>query len=180
MKKTAVNNPVLEKDIMRYKKNKLAANLALGGLACDCIYFMFFYAWVGGKLAANVQTFYYNWSIAFDVIYNLFFLLTMFLCSEEVKNYKRKLFVLQLVIGVLQIARIFWLPLTGLIAGALEIGSFMIQVIALALSGALVIASAVIGYLRSVNLEKFEKSVAAGEVDLDAALKETEGGEANA
>jgi hypothetical protein len=189
MKKQVTSNPVIEKDVLRYRKNKLSANLALLGLVFGCIYFMVLYAQVKN------ENFYYTWAIAFDVIYNLFFLLLTFLLSEEVKNYRRKLFVLQMILGALQIARIFWLPLTGFINNAVEISSFLWMALSLACSGGLIIASGIIGYIRSKSLEEFTAQVEKGEVDLDAALASegdafatnkvdsdntTEGGETNA
>ena len=81
----APKNPVIQKDIMRYKKNKFGANLAILGLAVGCLYFLVLYAQVKNN------DFYYTWQIAFDVIYNLFFLLFVFLFSEQVKNYKNGL-----------------------------------------------------------------------------------------
>lgn len=168
-------NPVIQNDIMRYKKNKFASSLALLGLAFGCVYFMVLYA--------QVNDVYYTWEIAFDVIYNLFFLLLTFLLSEQVKNYNRKLFPLQMVIGALQVARIFWLPLTGITAEVpIPTGSFIAMVVALAGSGALIIASGLIGLFRSLSVEKFMKKLENGEVDLDKELKEetTVGGEVNA
>jgi hypothetical protein len=172
MKKQVIQNPVIEKDILRYRKNKLASNLALLGLVFGCIYFMVFFAQVKN------DNFYYKWSIAFDVIYNLFFLLLTFLFSEEVKNYRRNLFPVQMILGVLQIARIFWLPLTGYTNGAIEISSFLWLTFSLALSGACIIASGIIGFIRSKNLENFVAEIENGQVDLDAALKEVEEEEA--
>lgn len=163
-------NPILQKDIMQYKKNKLAANLALLGLAAGCVYFIVLYAQV--TLKKSYDNFYYKWSIAFDVIYNLFFLLFVFFFSEQVKNYKRNMFVFQIIVGVLQIARIFWLPLTGFLHGPTGIGGFLAMLIALGLSGASIIASALIGYFRSKTLDNYLKSVEEGKVDVDAALKE--------
>ena len=169
-------NPVINNDIMRYKKNKFGANLALLGLACGCLYFLVLYAQVKN------DNYYYNWSIAFDVIYNLFFLLFVFLFSEQVKSYNSKLFPMQMVVGVLQIARIFWLPLGGLTAEAIDWGTFLAMTIFLAASGALIIASGVIGFIRSKAVEKFVKQVENGEVDLEGELKKEEafGGEVNA
>ena len=167
-------NPVIQHDIMRYKKNKLGANLALLGLVFGCVYFVVLYAQVKNG------DYYYNWSLAFDVIYNLFFLLFVFLFSEQVKNYNSKMFIFQIVVGVLQIARIFWLPLGGIthtyVSGGVEstvinAGTFIAMTVALAGSGALIIASAVIGYIRSKNVESFTKKLENGEVDLDAELK---------
>lgn len=175
------SNPVIKKDILRYKKNKPAANLALAGLACGCAYFLVLYAQVKNN------DFYYNWSIAVDVIYNLFFMLFVFLFSEQVKNYNRKLFPLQLIVGILQIARTFWLPLTGYLKQAITLGSFLAMSIFLVASGVLIITSAVIGYIRSRTVETFIRQLEEGSVDLDAELKKedafavhAEGGRTNA
>lgn len=174
-------NPVIQHDIMRYKKNKLGANLALVGLALGCLYFLILYAQVKNG------NFYYTWEIAFDVIYNLFFLLFVFLFSEQVKNYKRKLFPAQLIFGILQIARIFWLPLKGIInmngdTTVITSVTFILMTVCLAASGACIIASAVIGFIRAKAVEDFAKKVEAGEVDLEGELKKEEnaGGEVNA
>lgn len=178
---TNPKNPVIQNDIMRYKKNKLGANLALLGIVFGCLYFLILYAQVKNG------DFYYTWEIAFDVIYNLFFLLFVFLFSEQVKNYKRKLFPAQLVLGVLQIARIFWLPLKGITNNygettVITTTTFVFMTVCLAASGACIIASAVIGFIRAKAVEDFAKKIEAGEVDLEAELKKEEnaGGEADA
>lgn len=178
---TNPKNPVIQNDIMRYKKNKLGANLALLGIVFGCLYFLILYAQVKNG------DFYYTWEIAFDVIYNLFFLLFVFLFSEQVKNYKRKLFPAQLVIGVLQIARIFWLPLKGITnyfgeATVITTATFVVMTVCLAVSGACIIASAIIGFIRAKAVEDFSKKIESGEVDLEAELKKEEnaGGEVDA
>lgn len=167
MKNNGVSNPIISTDVMRYKKNKLASSLALGSIACDCLSFMFLYAVVG-------TDYYSTWAIAFDVIFNLVFLLITFLLSEQVKNYDSKLVILQLVLGAFQIGRIFWLPLGGLIADppAIDIGRFLIMAIALGASGGLEIASAVIGYLRSKAVVEFNAKVEAGEIDIMQTIRE--------
>jgi hypothetical protein len=179
-------NPVVQHDIMRYKKNKLGANLALLGLALGCLYFLVLYAQVKNN------DFYYTWEIAFDVVYNLFFLLFVFLFSEQIKNYKRKLFVFQIIVGLLQFARIFWLPLKGItsvyVSGGVDItvltvGSFIAMAVFLAASGACVIASSIVGFVRSKNVESFTKKLENGEIDLDSEFKREDsnaGGEVNA
>ena len=172
-------NPVIQNDIQRYKKNKLASSLALLGIVFACIYFMFLYAEI------NNGGFYYKWPIAIDVIYNLFFLLFVFLFSEQVKNYDRRMFYVQIFFGVMQFVRIFWLPLAGITETAyvkladveyrgavLSTGTFAILAVGLAGSGACVIASAVIGFIRSKNLENFQKKIESGEVSVEATLKE--------
>lgn len=172
-------NPVIKDDIQRYKKNKLAANLAILGIVFGCVYFVVLYAQVKNN------DYYYKWPILIDVVYNLFFLLFVFLFSEQVKNYNRKLFWVQLPVGFMQIVRIFWLPLAGITktvypvltkvtytGRVLSAGTFIVMAVALALSGVCVIASALIGYFRTRSYEKFTKKLQTGEVSVEATLKE--------
>ena len=172
-------NPVIQNDIQRYKKNKLGSSLALFGIVFACVYFIFLYSQVKN------ENYYYRWPIAIDVVYNLIFLLVIFLCSEQVKNYDRKMFYVQIILGVMQFVRIFWLLLAGITETAyvkladveyrgavLSTGTFAILAVGLAGSGACVIASAVIGFIRSKNLENFQKKIESGEVSVEATLKE--------
>ena len=178
MKKAPVN-PIIKEDIQRYKKNKFAANLALLGLVFCCVYFIILYAQVKNN------DYYYKWPIAIDVVYNLFFLLFVFLFSEQVKNYDRKMFWFQMVIGAMQIVRIFWLPLSGVAetlypkladvvyeGKVLSAGSFIAMVVSLAASGACVLASGIVGLIRSKSLENFNKKIESGEVSVEATLKQ--------
>ncbi len=166
------SNPVISSDIMRYKKNKFGANLALLAIVFDCIYFMVLYS------VANDEgvEYYATWAIAFDVIFNLVFLLATFLLSEQVKNYNSKLFILQLILGACQIGRIFWLPLGGFMADpkAIDIGKFLVMAISLGASGGLEIASAVIGYIRSKQVAEFNQKVENGEVDIMATIRQVD------
>ena len=179
MKEKKAINPVIKDDIQRYKKNKFAANLALLGIVFCCAYFIVLYAQVKNN------DYYYKWPIAIDVIYNLFFLLFVFLFSEQVKNYDRKMFWVQMCFGAMQIVRIFWLPLAGVaetayptLAGVaytgkvLTSGAFISMVVFLAASGACVIASGVVGLIRAKSLENFNKKIETGEVSIEATLKE--------
>ncbi len=153
--------------------------LALLGIVFCCAYFIVLYAQVKNN------SYYYKWPIALDVIYNLFFLLFVFLFSEQVKNYDRKMFWFQLAFGAMQIVRIFWLPLAGVtetvypkLAGVsyngavLSSGTFICMVVFLAASGVCVIASGVIGFIRAKSLENFTKQVESGEISVEATLKE--------
>lgn len=182
IKKKSTVNPVIKDDIQRYKKNKLASLLALLGIVFACVYFIILYGEVKNG------NFYYKWPIAIDVVYNLFFLLFVFLFSEQVKNYNRKMFWAQIAFGVMQFVRIFWLPLAGItetayikiaditLLGDFEAvisgGTFAGLLIGLAGSGVCVIASAVIGFIRSKSLENFNKKLESGEVSIEATLKE--------
>ena len=178
-KRKVTVNPVIKDDVQRYRKNKLASLLAILGLVMCCAYFAVLYAQV------NNNNYYYKWPIALDVIYNLFFLLFAFLFSEQVKNYNRRLFWLQMVLGVMQIVRIFWLPLAGVTETAypaladveftgrvLSPATFVFLVVFLAASGACIIASGIIGFIRAKSLENFNKKLESGEISVDAVLKE--------
>ncbi len=177
--KKADINPVIKDDIQRYRKNKLGSMLALLGIVFCCAYFIVLYAQVKNN------EYYYKWPIALDVIYNLLFLLFVFLFSEQVKNYNSKMFWFQMFFGAMQIVRIFWLPLAGVtetaypkLAGiayngaVLSSGAFISMVVFLAASGACVIASGIIGLIRSKSLENFNKKIESGEVSVEATLKE--------
>ena len=183
MSNKAPMNPIIQDYIQRYKKNKLAANLALLGIVFCCAYFIVLYAQVRN------DGYYYKWPIAVDVIYNLFFLLFVFLFSEQVKNYNRKLFWLQMIFGGMQFVRTMWLPLAGIagnltvypsLAGVsfnpdnvpLTVGAFLCMVLFLSASGVCVILSGIFGFIRSKSLENFNKKIESGEVSIEKTLKE--------
>ncbi len=175
---------IIKTDVYRYKRNTLASGLALLGLFINCLYFMLFYG-------VNYPT-YANVLIGLSVLVNLFVLLATFLASEGVKGYNKKYSILLLVVAVIQIVRIFIYPLdlagggSGLFentAGAdisiryfganLSHGALAaILIIYLVLSAACVFASAVTGYIRGVQLEKFTAGINAGTISVDEALKD--------
>lgn len=90
-------------DRMRYTKDKFSANLVLLAIVLDALYFISIYK-------TDVGTYYYTWMIGASIIYNLLFMLGAFLASEGVKNRKTGYTALLIVIGLLQIVRIFYLP----------------------------------------------------------------------
>ena len=181
---------IIKTDVYRYKRNTLASGLALLGLFINCLYFMLFYG-------VNYPT-YANVLIGLSVLVNLFVLLATFLASEGVKGYNKKYCILLLVVAVIQIARIFIYPLdlagggTGLFENtngvAIQIRYFgadlsagslaAILIVYLVLSAACVIASAIVGYIRAVRLEKFTASLNAGTISVEKALEELDGKDA--
>jgi xanthine/uracil permease len=178
------NQQIVENDILRYKKNKLASSLALIGLVFNCLYFMLLYA----MPKAEFRTY----EIGFSVILTLIVLLTIFLASEGVKGYNKKFSIVLIVVAAFQILRIFGYPLKGMkdnlfIAadsthtigyfGIYPTDSsvfFTILLVYLVASAACLIASAVIGWIYAVKLERFQKELDSGEVSVEAALKELE------
>ena len=152
---------VIKKDRLRFTTNKLSSSLALIAILLNVFYFVSIY-----KSDPDGSTFFYNIYIGLSVLINLMFMLAVFLCSEGVKNYNKKFAIALIVIGVIEVARIFFLPLS---AHSTFIGEtdqrimgdwqFTRVIIYLALASAALIASGVIGVIRTNTLENYKKSL---------------------
>lgn len=95
---------LIQRDRMRFTKNTLSSSLALLAILFSVLYFVSIYK-------SDVGSYYYNILIGVSILYNLIFMLTVFLCSEGVKSYKASFAYVLLGMGVLQILRIFILPM---------------------------------------------------------------------
>ena len=95
-----------ELDRMRFTKNTQSSRLALLAILFDVLFFVSVYK-------SDVENYYYTILIGASIIYNLVFLLATFLASEGVKNYKTGYSWLMIGLGVIQIARIFIIPLNA-------------------------------------------------------------------
>lgn len=176
------NKKILQSDILRYKSNKLPATLALLGLVFNVLYFCLLYGFKTVYVSDGVTTKFVRIEIGFSVILTLVTLLVAFLASEGIKGYKKKFGIVLLILAAFQIIRIFGYPLYGLQNDLLTIPYFWIRpensvfefimmLIWLLASAGCFIASAVLGYMRSVQLEKHLAAVESGEVDMDAVFK---------
>jgi hypothetical protein len=133
-------------DRMRYTKNTASSRLALLAIVFDVLFFISLYK-------SDVDTYYYKAIIGGSIIYNLVFMLAAFLCSEGVKRYQKVYSWVLIVLGAIQVARIFILPMDAhrtMISGAPVMGDaqFIFVVICLALSAVCLLAAA------AVNLKK--------------------------
>lgn len=153
-----MNNNLLKKDRMRFVKNKASSNLAYLAIIFNVLYFISIYS-------SDVGNYYYTILIGVSVVYNLLFLLTAFLSSEGLKNYKLSYAIVIAVVGAMQIVRIFGFPLDGSKA-ILDDGTVVMQtkqliytVCMLSLSAASAIASGVIGFIRTKQLEAYKKTL---------------------
>ena len=148
------NDQYLKRDRMRYSKDSLSSNLVLLAIVFDVLYFVSIYK-------SDVGSYYYTWMIGASVVYNLLFLLTAFLSSQAVKNRKSGYGVTLLVLGVMQIVRIFYLPAKAHAAN-LEIGQDLLQVmddrqyiyvvVCLSVSAVCCIVAAVTNYINNKQL----------------------------
>ena len=152
---------IIKKDRMRYTKNTISSTLALVSIVFNVLYFISLYS-------SNVNQYYYNYNIGLSVVYNLLFLLFVFLCSEGIKNYSNSYALLIIALGALQIVRIFHIPLTAhnslvVIEGVEQLamgdGQFIYIVILLSLSCLAAVASGVIGIYKTTVLRAYNKSI---------------------
>lgn len=183
------NQQIIANDILKYKTNKFAATLALVGIVFNALYFCMLYSFT--------TNFFSTWEIGISVVLTLFSLLLIFLASEGIKGYNKKYTIVLLVLAAVQIIRIFGLPLEAYkhdvdaavaqaagqpgVLYALNGGyffktitykpAFALLIIWLALSAASLVASAVIGYINCVKLEKHVKATENGEIDIDQTLR---------
>lgn len=167
---------IIKDDILRYKKNKFAANFALLGLVFCCLYFTLLYT-----IGAVTKIF--NVWMGFSVIINLLVLLGGFYASEGVKAYNKKFSIVLFVLAAVQLIRIIYYPAMGMANkwinsnyyfGALmtDASNGVLMIIYLVCSAACFIVSGVQGYIVAARLEAFQKKIDDGEVSVERTLAE--------
>ena len=134
-------------DRMRYTKNTASSRMALLAIVFDVLFFISLYK-------SDVGTYYYTALIGASIIYNLVFMLVAFLCSEGVKNYKPTYSWAMIVLGIIQIVRIFIIPVnahSAQVSGQPVMGDaqFIRMIIYLTASAACLFAGAVINLNKS-------------------------------
>lgn len=157
----------IRKDRLRFTKNSLASTLAIVAIVFDVLYFLNIYK---SDVNHNVGDFYYQIRIGGSIILNLLFMLAAFLSSEGIKNYKKEYAYVLAFLGILQIVRIFILPMQAhaaeiTIAGVTEKvmgnGQFITVIVYLLISAAACFASAYVGIKRSNELQAHMASLEA-------------------
>ncbi len=152
---------LIRRDRMRFTKNTLSSGLALLAILLNVLYFVSIYK-------SDVGSYYYNILIGASVLYNLIFMLVVFLSSEGVKGYKIGYAYALLVMGILQIVRIFILPMQAHAATASISGQdvavmgnaqFVRVVIYLSLSAACCIIAGLTGIQKSRALSQHVASL---------------------
>ena len=150
---------IIRRDRMRFKNNKTSANLTLLAIVLDVLYFLNIYQ-------NDADTYYYQYMIGISIVYNLIFMLAAFLAEEGVKNYKKNYSIPLVILGVIQIVRIFILPMdahtTMLDAGvpAMGNGQFTYLVVLLIASAVCLVVAAVVNVVKCLALESHMKMLA--------------------
>ena len=148
-------------DRMRYTNNKFSSTLCILAIVFDVVYFISIYK-------TDVGTWYYSILTGASIIYNLVFLLAAFLSMEGVKNYRKTYSYVLIVIGIIQIIRIFTIPVKAhssvvLVAGveklAMENAQFVRCIIYLLVSAASCIVSAVVGIVKTNKLTAYLSTI---------------------
>lgn len=152
---------IIKKDRLRYTKNSLSSTLAILAIVFNVLYFVSIYS-------SDINQYYYNYNIGLSVVYNLLFLLFTFLCSEGIKNYKNSYALGVIVLGLLQIVRIFEIPtkahnaievVEGVEQLVMSDGQFVFVIIMLSLSCVAAVASGIIGIYKTTVLRAYNKSI---------------------
>lgn len=164
-----MNEKLITRDRMRYEKNKLSSSLALVAIVFNAIYFAGIYRGV----FENTGSYYYNILVGGSVLINLAFMLTAFLSSEGVKNYKTGFAITLLVLAALQIGRIFVYPVGAHTtekaagSGVMVMGTpqFIRCLVYLLASAACLIVAGVFGIIRSNQLKQHLAKYGDGKVD---------------
>lgn len=150
---------LIKKDRLRFTKNKMSSTLIILAIVVNALYFVSIYR-------TDVGTYYYNITIGASVLYNLIFMLVAFLTSEGVKNYKMSYSYVSIVLGILQIARIFYLPaeahntpnpMVGFEDEMVMSGEqFTYVTVCLCLSAVLLVCAGIVGIMKTTTLNNYK------------------------
>ena len=147
----AIEDRDIQLDRMQYVKNTSSSRLCYLGILLNVLYFVSIYK-------SDVGSWYYQILVGASIVYNLLFMLMVFLASEGVKNYQQNYSTLLFGLGIGQIVRIFILPLqahqavvkvSGVETIVMQNPQFIRVIIYLAGSAACLIAAAVINLNKS-------------------------------
>ena len=149
----------VKKDRLRFTKNKLSSNLILLAIIANALYFVSIYS-------SDVGSYYYKIFIGASIVYNLVFMLAAFLSSEGVKGYKIGYAWVSIILGILQAARILYIPMKAWkeptpvadseIPTVMASGQFWYTAICLCVSAALLILAGIVGIAKTTALNSYQ------------------------
>ncbi|MBR0133080.1 MAG: hypothetical protein IJM14_08400 [Lachnospiraceae bacterium] len=148
----------IKKDRLRFTKNKFSANMIILAIVANALYFVNIYR-------SDVGNYYYRILIGASIVYNLVFMLAAFLSSEGIKNYKLGYGIVSIVLGAIQVGRIFYLPLKAYraanpVVGAktatvMTKGQFTYAAVCLCISAGLLVLAGVMGIIKTRTLNSY-------------------------
>ena len=154
---------MIQRDRMRFIRNSMSANLCYLGILFNVFYFVNLYQ-------SDVGTYYYQIFIDASIVYNLLFLLIVFLASEAVKNYVKSYSYLLICVGIMQVVRVFYIPMRahaamtaveGMDVPVMGDGQFYLLVVFLLISALCLLISAVVNLTKCRELSEHMKTLEA-------------------
>ncbi|MBR1797976.1 MAG: hypothetical protein IJ757_08225 [Clostridiales bacterium] len=162
----------IRRDRMRYENNKLSSNLAIIAIVFNCFFFISIYG-------SNVGNFYYTLMMGASIVYNLLFMLIVFLVAEGSKSYHIGYSYIAIPVGILQFVRILGYPRIAhtatisladdSIVNVMGNAQFTRTVLYLCISGICLLLSAAIGIYKCRELTSHLKELEAASPKADAA-----------
>ena len=92
----------IKTDIMRYKNNGASFWLCMLAIVLNVAMFIIIYT---TKSCTS------DWQLGIDLLVNVIFMLAVFLTAEKTKAYKKTSGYVAIVLGAIEILRIFWIPM---------------------------------------------------------------------
>lgn len=145
-KTKVVKDKKISIDIMHFKSNRSSFWLILLAIALNVAMFIIIYKTNTSDLKADVQ-------LGLDLLINVIVMLACFLAAEKTKRYSKQWGIISIVLGGIQFARIFWIPLYYYLNGGINAAYFAACFVLLAAGAASLIVAGVITLIKYKILE---------------------------
>ena len=119
---------------MQYQSDKLSYWLCILSIICNAVYFVGLYT--NRAIAPDV-------TIGADILLNIVFMMIVFLSSEKLKGYEKKWNGYIIIVGAVQVLRIFWVPMHFNRLEMLIEGRYTLAIVSLVVSGILLLVAGI-------------------------------------
>lgn len=145
-KTKVVKDKKISIDIMHFKSNRSSFWLILLAIALNVAMFIIIYKTNTSDLKADLQ-------LGLDLLINVIIMLACFLAAEKTKRYSKQWGIISIVLGGIQFARIFWIPLYYYLNGGINAAYFAACFVLLTAGAASLIIAGVITLIKYRILE---------------------------
>lgn len=90
-----------------------------------------------------------NFIVGIKILFNIGFMLSVFLGMEKAKYYSRKWSIILMILGFITIGRIFFVPFMNYLNDSIEVSKFIQLAVLLGFEGLFLFISGLIGYRKS-------------------------------